>query len=551
MIRTAARCLLLALVCTSGGVATSWAGQGPPPNIHAGSPHGVSLVASTDQVAAGGRAAITVRAPLHASCALSFTRSHQPRSRTYRVRMRKRFATWAWAVPATVRGGPWLARVSCRSRGRTSQVRTRVIVSRVGAGKATIARGHAVKVTLTRKAPKVGGAGKGAASYPNGDAVCVSTHVRNGYCPGYNWGYAPGYATSSARGFDYRNCTDYAAWFEGLTAANFHFPAGKGNAKDWATYVPDGFTKSTTPSVGDMAVWTTGEYGHVAIVVAVNADNSVSTNDYNGDARGNPTALYSQHASVYLHRIPVKAEPKPGDYLGHIVQWNGDTKAQKTSWLVGTDGQRRWIPTIAMYNCLKDQGAPGPDVLPGSMLDLLPDLFGTQATCAGNGKGDGTSQPPPPTRVIPYNNYAEGGAGHAMCRGNPGNAASMPGGTASQTFVVPTGVASLDSAVVQIDPDTTVTAQASLAVNGTPKASASAAAAGNTTFTFPSSVPVAAGDTVTLSIAFTATSGKIITVYTVGAPGGTFTANNSCPDGAASITDGGTGLRATVSGWSP
>jgi hypothetical protein len=30
------------------------------------------------------------------------------------------------------------------------------------------------------------------------------------------------------------------------------------------------------------------------------------------------------------------------------VQWDGDTKQQKTAWLVGQDGKRRWIPTSAI-----------------------------------------------------------------------------------------------------------------------------------------------------------------------------------------------------------
>ncbi|NUR73321.1 MAG: hypothetical protein HOU81_21090 [Hamadaea sp.] len=49
---------------------------------------------------------------------------------------------------------------------------------------------------------------------------------------------------------------------------------------------------------------------------------------------------------------------------------------------------------------------------------------------------------------------------------------------------------------------------------------------------------------------FTATYGKIITVYTAGAPGGIFTTANSCPDGAPNVSTSATGLRAVVSGWS-
>lgn len=136
-----------------------------------------------------------------------------------------------------------------------------------------------------------------------------------------------------------------------------------------------------------------------------------------------------------------------------------------------------------------------------------------------------------------------------MCRGNPSNGASMPGGTVTQSFRVPTGVRSLTSALVQIDPDTSVTAHLTVMVDGRAVASTEAAASGDTNFSF-GSVPVSAGQTVTLSISFTATYGKIITVYTAGKPGGTFSASNSCPDGASNVSTSSTGLRAVVLGLS-
>jgi hypothetical protein len=160
-----------------------------------------------------------------------------------------------------------------------------------------------------------------------------------------------------------------------------------------------------------------------------------------------------------------------------------------------------------------------------------------------------SSAPSNPTRIDLYDNYGGGAVGRAMCRGNPGRPESMPGGVATETLTVPPDVASVDTALVQIDPDQTVTADATLSVDGVARASAAAPAAGDTTFTFPA-VPVQAGDSLSLSITFTATYGKIITVYTVGSPGGTFTASNSCPDGAASLTTS-EGLRAVISGWAP
>jgi hypothetical protein len=134
-----------------------------------------------------------------------------------------------------------------------------------------------------------------------------------------------------------------------------------------------------------------------------------------------------------------------------------------------------------------------------------------------------------------------------MCRGNPDFPRSSPGGTTTETFAVPAGVASVDAVKVAIDPDSSVTAHATLSVNGNPKASA--VASGDTSFGF-SPVPVRQGDTVTLSISFTATSGQIITVYSSGTPGGTFTTANSCENDAnENARTSAAGLKAVVSGW--
>lgn len=155
----------------------------------------------------------------------------------------------------------------------------------------------------------------------------------------------------------------------------------------------------------------------------------------------------------------------------------------------------------------------------------------------------------PPQPVNAYSDYGSATAGHAMCRGNPERPESMPGGTATQTFTIPAGVAELSSAIVQIDPDNTVTAHMTLAINGAVHATTTALAAGDTQFSWPA-VAVKAGDEASLSISFTATFGKIITVYSAAAVGGTLTYNNSCSDGAPSGSTA-NGLRAVVSGFSP
>jgi hypothetical protein len=253
------------------------------------------------------------------------------------------------------------------------------------------------------------------------------------------------------------------------------------------------------------------------------------------------------------------------------------------SWQYQSDGYRHWIPDGATYICLMNNGAPfffitAPENgVPLRTIEALPDMKGNYATCtprsptptpqstAITGPTLPTSTPgstpptPTPTAttapiqhnpIDAYSNYGTTNwVGHAMCRGTPSNSLSMPGGTASQTFTIPAGVASLRSVKAQIDPDATVTAHMSLLRNGAVVATTTAAAAGDTVFNF-GPIPVSAGDAMTLQISFTATYGKIITVYTVGNPGGTFTAANSCPDGAPNVSTTSTGLRAVVSGLS-
>lgn len=90
-------------------------------------------------------------------------------------------------------------------------------------------------------------------------------------------------------------------------------------------------------------------------------------------------ALYNKAGSyVWTNEGP------PSAYTGHIVQWEGDTQAQKTAWLVGPDGHRRWISNIATYNCLKSNAAPGPNVLTSWELNRMPDLNNVWAVCGSD-----------------------------------------------------------------------------------------------------------------------------------------------------------------------
>ena len=95
------------------------------------------------------------------------------------------------------------------------------------------------------------------------------------------------------------------------------------------------------------------------------------------------------------------AGPPPGGYFNHIVHWSGDTKQQKTAWLVVWDNgqlRRRWIPDIPTYHCLIRNGITYAGALSSAILDQMPDEFNVWATCSGStvgGKGgDGGNSPP-------------------------------------------------------------------------------------------------------------------------------------------------------------
>jgi murein DD-endopeptidase MepM/ murein hydrolase activator NlpD len=69
-------------------------------------------------------------------------------------------------------------------------------------------------------------------------------------------------------------------------------------------------------------------------------------------------------------------------WAGQIVQWNGDTKPQRTSWLVGNyDLKRRWVPNVRTYNCLRARGVADAGARPAATLDRLTDVSNVWAQC--------------------------------------------------------------------------------------------------------------------------------------------------------------------------
>ena len=359
---------------------------------------------------------IAVRLSRHATCSLTVKGPGSLHAGPFTAIVQQAYGVWRWSVPKTVRGGTWLGTVNCKATGRLHKtLRTRLLADASHARHGLLVARGSMSVLVTASPPIPAGAnaassaGKGSGSYPNDDAVCEWTGARNGACYNaslkswYDWGYrtASGkWSLISNRGFYYRNCTDFVAWFEGLTWAEFKFPGGDGNARSWATAAPNvGYQVTHSASVGDIAWWgkdVGGGYGHVAVVTAVNADGSVSIAEYNGDGQGNYDVRPNVRAEAYLHK-PKPSQPpsfNPAAYNGHIVKQNNGAV---TSWLViDPQGHRNWIPDQATYNCLKSQGHAGPDLLSADQLNKLPDQNGVWAKCSNP-----TPQPPAPSPQPP------------------------------------------------------------------------------------------------------------------------------------------------------
>ena len=104
----------------------------------------------------------------------------------------------------------------------------------------------------------------------------------------------------SARGFAYRNCTDFVAWKIGL---QWHQIADgrNGHAVGWRQgWIERGRSVGTTPKVGSVAWWSRGTYGHVAYVVAVNPDGSAVVEQYNAGG-GGEFSTQTVRADAYLY----------------------------------------------------------------------------------------------------------------------------------------------------------------------------------------------------------------------------------------------------------
>lgn len=139
------------------------------------------------------------------------------------------------------------------------------------------------------------------ASYPDKNDACNPQDIINPRqtptsaspyvsCRYYNWGVPNengGFNLYSTRGYGYRNCTDWVAYrVNQVSGGNVSLSKALGNAKDWYNNSPAN-ERSSGPRAGEVAVSTSGNYGHVAFIESVSPDGSTMTiSEYNYDEDG-------------------------------------------------------------------------------------------------------------------------------------------------------------------------------------------------------------------------------------------------------------------------
>jgi surface antigen len=323
------------------------------------------------------RLRFTVTTARKARCGLTLRARKQRESLPRLVATRGR-AGWQWIVPNGAPSGTWKFTVRCAGGGERGRVTVPALVLAATGIKRNglIAPGTvSVKAGRYLKKPKNQGhrpaaGSKGAATNPG----------EEGYCTWGAWNLAP--------------------WLGSAVS---------GHAKNWyASAKRNGLPTGDRPVVGAVFVRTGPDgYGHVGIVTQVVSASEFKTKEMNGGSYSGPgtnkhLAITNEFGHYREHRqftgpwmkFIYKPGTQPGAWTNHIVQWDGDTKAQKTAWLVGPDNKRRWIPDIATFNCLKARGVPGPYALPPVVLDQYQDLTGTWVSCSAGGIGSGTGKPP-------------------------------------------------------------------------------------------------------------------------------------------------------------
>ncbi len=354
------------------------------------------------KVTAGQSATATVKAPKGSRCRVSLRHGkdvwHSPLARAGASTTALEFP---WQQAKSRGGSHWRVGVLCTGSGD----RSASTAYRVRHGKVAPSRPYfekPIRVSRRNQNPLGLGGGRGSrpygtllvagSSWLGGAGIDVYSNGEGSYSPeppgpyGYRWQCVELVnRLVMSKGWSGRIWGNGADFFRNGPTANFDKHASG-----------DGYM----PVPGDIMVWGGGwkGFGHVAVVRDVSG-GFVNFVEQNGSPSG-LVALSISNSGVparygdlsftgYLHAKANHASPgsapaapvvNPSQYDNTIVQWDGDTKTQKTAWLV-SGGKRYWIPDGGVYNCLKGKGAAGPVALSSGILNQLPDQTGKSASC--------------------------------------------------------------------------------------------------------------------------------------------------------------------------
>jgi surface antigen len=164
-----------------------------------------------------------------------------------------------------------------------------------------------------------------------------------------------------------RECTSLVAWcLNDRNEIDFHNYYGGvrwGNAKNWGTAARSiGITVNKTPSVGSVAWWESGQYGHVAWVNAINGDE-VTIEEYNGSYPGEYSSreISSGSPSGYIHIKDISSD-NPGVNDVEIIDrgyCGEEGDGTNISWTLDTEGVLRIEGSGRMKSWSMEDAWPG------------------------------------------------------------------------------------------------------------------------------------------------------------------------------------------------
>lgn len=403
------------LVLTDGTSSAGAAGRKP----HAA--HHVRLSVSAARLAPGDSEVMNASVPQGSWCALTARhRGHHGKAlRSHQVHAKTRLIQFSWRTAMRAWPGTWRMTLRCSGSksGPARRVATRSVqvLSAQKGGRASKRAG--AKIARHIRSQVIHAATFGPGRGASGCDRVGTLEVRAGDWLQSRGGGVDVFSNGTSC-TSLRNPYQCVELVNRLLVSKGWSGAIRGDATDfWDNASTADFARHPNgsgylPVPGDIIVWggtgDIGRYGHVQVVDTVSGttvhavqQNSSSGSKVDlqisaaGSIAGRRWSGNTEYVKGFLHakkNLPSAAQ----SYNGHIVQWNGDRKTQKTAWWV-SGGKRYWIPTSAIYYCLKNAGAPGPNVLSAGVLDSLPDQTGNWARCDSSGGGVGSGPPPAET----------------------------------------------------------------------------------------------------------------------------------------------------------